>query len=56
MGSPTAVINLARRVKSQRTAEEKLDQLADAIEALARLIGNVQSSIGTIESKMRQLR
>lgn len=54
--SATAVINHARRAKAQRTAEEKLNALADAVESLARLIGELQSSVGSIESLVRRAR
>jgi hypothetical protein len=37
----TGAINAARRVRTVRTAEEKLDELAKAIEALARAVGDI---------------
>jgi hypothetical protein len=55
MSSVTAVINHARRVKSQRTTEDKLNQLADAIEAFARLVGDTQTTVNDIAYKVRNL-
>jgi hypothetical protein len=43
--SVTAIVNQARRVKSLHTTEEKLDQLAAAIEELARFVDTAQNTI-----------
>jgi hypothetical protein len=56
MSSVTNVANIARRVKSLRSAEEKLDQLAMAIEQLARLVGALQNTINDTANYVRRTR
>ncbi len=51
----TAVVNHARRARRQSTTEDKLDELAKAIEALATVIGNIGGQIDNIEYKIRNL-
>jgi hypothetical protein len=40
-----AAINAARGVRARRTAEEKLDELAKAVEALAQVVGNIEKAV-----------
>jgi len=41
----TAAINAARRVASLREADDKLDALAKAIEALARAVASIETAV-----------
>jgi hypothetical protein len=41
----TEAINAARRVRARRTAEEKLDELAKAIEALASAVADIERAV-----------
>jgi hypothetical protein len=45
MSNVTAVVSKAGRVKSLHTTDEKLDQLAAAIEELARFLDRAQNTI-----------
>jgi hypothetical protein len=48
--STTGAINHARRARSQRTVEDKLDEIAYAIEDLARAIATVETHTKRAES------
>jgi outer membrane murein-binding lipoprotein Lpp len=48
--STLGAVNHARRARSQRTSEGKLDEIAHAIEELARAVAEVENHIKRAES------
>lgn len=52
--STTAIVNYARRARSSIGAEQKLDEIANAIEALAKVLDDMERRIKHAESYAAQ--